>query len=553
LATVNYSTTPYTFQDGIFGQQKPSLTQTATQRNQFTYQASANYNNSFGKSNIGLLILGEAKSNSQFFITAGRNNYNLTVDELSSGSSSQADISNSGSSSLARQVGVVYRLTYDWAGKYLFEGSGRYDGHYYFAPGKRFGFFPAFSLGWRLSEENFIKNRFSWLDNFKIRGSYGEVGALAGSPFQYLSSYNINANAYAIDGAVVQSASERNEPNRSITWERAKKTNIGFESSFFKGMLTLDADYFSEKRSNMLVTPTVVTPVEYGINLSQVNAGKMNNHGIELALGSRYSFTKDFQVSLKGNLTFARNELVQTFETASTFNNPERRETGRPLGTQFGYKALGYWLPEDFTDPVKGTLKPGTPTPPSGTVYPGDLKYQDTNKDGKLNTDDYVVIGKPIVPELIYGILPGLRFKNFTLDAVFQGTGARNFNMNGYAIQPFSVGRGANKNNADFWRPDNLNAKFPRITPQPANNNTVTSSWWMFDAKYIRLKNIQLGYGIPSKWTQKIGVQRAMLNVTGQNVYTWTSMEYYDPETNTASIGYPAESVISVGLNVTFR
>jgi len=557
-STISYATTPYTFGTGIFGITKARLSQTASQSNQLTYQGSLNYNKAFGKSTVGLLVLGEAIAYNQMSITAARLNYNLDVDELSTGSSNAADIQNLGTSSDARQLGVVYRLTYDYAGKYLFEGSGRYDGHYYFAPGKRLGFFPAFSVGWRVSEENFIKNNVPFVDNLKIKASYGEVGALAGGAFQYLSTYDIVSSTYAIDGAVVQSLRERPEPNPNITWERAKKSNIGLESSFGKGLFTLDVDYFYERRSNMLTPPTLGTPLEYGVNLSQVNAGKMKNEGIEFTVGSTVKPSSNLTVSLKANVTFARNTLLQTFETAATFNNPNRRTTGRPLGTQFGYIALGYWLPEDFSSiplPGKGNpvLKAGTPTPPQGAVWPGDLKYMDVSGDGRINQDDNVPIGKPTVPELVYGILPSVRYKGFSLDATFQGTGKRHLSMTGYGVMPFSADRGANKNNTDFWRPDNLGARFPRITPAPAANNTQTSTWWMQDVQYLRIKNAQLGYSLPSNLLGRVGIQRATFILSAQNLYTWSNLEYYDPETNTSSIGYPHEQVISLGLNVTFK
>jgi len=551
LATANFATTPYTFGSAIYEDAKPSLSQTSTFSKQLTYQASMNYNHAFGKSDVGFLVLFEDKANTSMNITAGRTMYNLFVPELSSGSSTPTDASNGGGSSAARQMGVVYRGTYSYNDKYMLEASGRYDGSYYFAPGKKFGFFPAFSVGWRVSQENFIKKNLPWIDNMKIRGSYGEVGALAGSAFQYLSTYAISGNAYVFGNNAVQSVAERPEPNVNITWERAKKTDVGFESSMWKGLLNVEADYFFEKRDNMLVTPDVILPSEYGNTLSQVNAGKMQNQGVEIALGSRYRVTKDLQVSLKGTATYAKNKVLQIFETATTFNNPNRRVTGRPLNTQFGYHALGYFLPADFD--ATGKLLPGIPTPPNGAkVYPGELRYQDTNGDGKIDNTDYVPIGKPTVPQLIFGVAPGIAYKGLTLDLLFQGTGARDFQMGSYGILPFLAGRGANKNNLDYWTPDNLTARFPTIVSAASSNTMETSDWWMYDAQYIRLKNVQLNYALPAKLLQKVKFQKASINVSAQNLHTWTSMQYFDVEGSSSTGGYPTQQVISVGLNVTF-
>jgi len=176
LWSANFNTTPYTFNDAIFEQVKPSLTQGVTQGQQLTYQGSLNYDHTFGKHKVGALALFEVKANDQYSITAGRLNYNLYVDELSLGSSTATDLSNGGSSSQSHQMGGVYRVTYAYNDKYLLEASGRYDGSYYFAPGKRWGFFPAVSAGWRVSQENFMKNNVPWIDNFKIKGSYVEIG-----------------------------------------------------------------------------------------------------------------------------------------------------------------------------------------------------------------------------------------------------------------------------------------------------------------------------------------------------------------------------------------
>ena len=297
-AVINKTTTPYIITQPA-PSVKPSLTQSFNQTYQLTGQASLNYNRSFANSTVSALALVEAKSNNGINISVARRNYSLLIDEINMGSSSLADATTTGTSSDSRQLGFLYRVTYDYANKYLFEASGRYDGSYYFAPGKRFGFFPAFSVGWRLSEEQFIKN-LDWISNLKIRGSYGEVGALAGSAFQYLSTYNAYGPAYTFGGQAVQGVNERNEYNPNITWERAKKYDAGFDLSLWKGLLTIEADYFYEKRSNMLVAPDVVVPAEYGIGLSQVNAGIMQNQGIDMTIGSSHSFSKDFEVSVSG-------------------------------------------------------------------------------------------------------------------------------------------------------------------------------------------------------------------------------------------------------------
>ncbi|CAG5000685.1 TonB-dependent receptor P3 [Dyadobacter sp. CECT 9275] len=527
------------------------LTESYSRASQLTFQGSINYNRSFKKHGIGLLALFESKGNDLLSFGATRKNFGLGIDELDLGSSNQADISNTGSSSKARQVGLVYRAQYDYDGKYLFEASGRYDGSYYFAPGKKFGFFPAFSVGWRLSEENFIRENFNWINNLKVRASYGEVGALAGSAFQYLSTYGVYGPAYVLGNKAVQGTRERTEPNPNITWERAKKTDIGIEATLWKGKMTVEADYFFEKRSNMLTNPDVTVPAEYGIGLSQVNAGVMKNNGIDLSVSTTHSLTKDLQVSLTGNFTYAKNSLLRVFETASTYNNENRRRTNRPLGTQFGYKSLGFFQVDDFTS--TGALKEGIAVQPWGKVQPGDIRYADMNNDGKITTDDETVIGHSDVPQIIYGVMPSVKFKGITLDLLFQGAAKTNFYTSLYAAWAFYGGTVPVKENLDYWTPENTNAKNPRITSAPTTNNTQTSSFWMNNSSYLRLKSAMLSYSLPAVILEKVKFQNVRVFVSGQNILTWTKIVNYDPENIVSSgLNYPQQRVISLGLNITF-
>lgn len=551
LASLDMSQTPYVIKDGIFGDTKATLTQNIVQANQLTFQGELNYAKKIGLHNISAVAVFEARSNSSSSLGASRRNYSLLIDEISMGSSSTADMTTTGISSKARQVGLVYRVAYDYKGKYLIETSGRYDGHYYFAPDKRWGFFPSASVGWRISEENFIKDNVAWLNNLKLRASYGEVGALAGSPFQYLSTYNVSGPGYAIGGSGVQIVTERAEPNPFITWERARKTDIGMELSLWKGLLEFEIDYFHEKRSNMLVSPTVMVPVEYGIGLSQVNSGVMQNKGIEMSGKINYAFTKDLQASLGGTFTYAHNKLLQVFETAATFNNPNRRRTGRPLGMQFGYEAVGYFLPEDFE--AGGALKPGIATQPWGQVRPGDLRYLDANKDGKIDINDEMPIGDPSTPQIIYGISPSVRYKWITLDILFQGASKTSFYYRDDAVWAFFNSMTAYKNNFDYWRPDNLDARFPRLTSAPTTNNTQTSSHWMQDVSYLRLKNITLAFTLPEAEYNKLGISNAQVYFSAQNLLTWTKAWNFDPEkSELRGRSYPQQKAVSVGVRIGF-
>lgn len=547
VATLDTSVDPYIIKPGIFGETKSSLSHTVGQAQQLTYQAGLDYVQTFSNHSITLLGLFEARKSSSWNLGASRRNFNLLVDEIDMGSSSSADATTKGTSDQASQIGLVYRAAYEYGGKYLFEASGRYDGHYYFSPEKRFGFFPSFSAGWRLSEENFLKNKISWLDNLKVRASYGEVGALAGSPFQYLSTYAVSGPGYVLGGSAVQIISERNEPNPKITWERAKKTDIGFEFAFLKHKVQLEIDYFYEKRSNMLVAPDVITPEEYGIGLSQVNAGIMQNKGVDLTAGVNFQVAKDLIVRLNGSFTYARNTLLQTFENSVTYNNPNRRRTGRPLGTQFGYRSIGFFKPEDFD--ADGKLNSEIATQPWGAVKPGDIRYEDVNRDGKIDVNDEVAIGDPNQsPRIIYGFSPNVHYKNWSIEALFQGAANTSLYHVSSMSWAFYNGMNALKENMDYWRPDNQSAKHPRITGSPTANNTQTSSFWMRSASYLRLKNLTVSYKLNDHLVNKIGLQSARVFVSSQNLVTWTGMSNWDPESN--YLTYPQQKAISFGVNL---
>ncbi|HTE08573.1 MAG TPA: TonB-dependent receptor, partial [Flavitalea sp.] len=551
----NYDSATNTYpQAGNDGPAKSQYTESYTQVQAFTYQFYVNYNRSFGKHDITGLIVLESRNLKTSVFGAGRVNYNVSVPELNNGSSNATDINNNGYSSEARQKSGVYRVTYGYNNRYLFEASGRYDGNYYFAPGKRFGFFPAFSAGWRISEEPFIRDNIKWINNLKIRGSYGESGALAGTPFQYLSSFTLYGNASVINGSTTQGLYENAQSNPDITWERAKKTDIGIEATFFNGLLNLEADVFFEKRSDILFPPTVTLPQEYGIGLSQVNAGAMNNRGFEFTVGSNHAFSKDLVVGLTANMTFARNKLREVFETEATFNNPNRRVTGRPLNTRFGYQALGYFTEADFN--ADGTLKDGIASQPfSTTLHPGDIRYADVygpdgKADGIINTDDIVPIGKPYEPEIIYGFSPSINFKAFDLSLLFQGATSRDFYQSVFA---FDNSSSATIDALDHWTPENIDAQYPRITTQPTANNTQTSSWWIRDGAYLRLKTGEIGFTIPERTMSRIRIHAARFYLSGQNVLTFTKIKNFDPEVSVNSGQYyPQQKVVSVGLNVTF-
>ncbi|MCR8560652.1 TonB-dependent receptor [Mucilaginibacter sp. BJC16-A38] len=559
---VNTATTPYTYVAGIQGSQKSQFTENYFQTHSFTYQGFLTYQATFGKSDISALAVVESRNVKYEQFGGYRQNYNLNIDELNYGGPAAADETNQGYSNGQKQLGYVYRLGYAYDKKYLFEATGRYDGSYLFAPGHRFGFFPAFSAGWRLSEESFMKN-ITWIDNLKLRASWGQSGAypVVGNviqTYQYLSPYNAYGNSAVLAGQATQGLYEALQGNPNITWEKANKTDVGFEASLWKGALSIEADYFYEKRSNMLVSIGNSLPGEYGIGTGLVNGGIMSNHGVDLTITSSKRFSDDLRLDITGTFTFARNKLLQVYETSATYNNPNRRQTGRPINTPFGYQALGYFTAADFN--ADGTLKAGIPVPTfNATVHPGDIRYADLSgpngkPDGKIDANDQTVIGHPNTPEIIYGLEPRLTWKNFDLDVLFQGSGNSSININNYFAFPFNASGSASQLVFDnHWTPATPNALYPRITGTPTSNNTQTSTWFERNDSYIRLKSFEVGYTFSNKLLHN-AIQSLRVYVAGQNVINYIPhmKEIIDPENSGSNTNYYQQRVFSLGVNATF-
>lgn len=527
----------------------PSLSEQFNQDQMITLQGYLTYDQTFGKHGVNVLGVIEKRDGDTTMFGASRLNYAVELDELSLGSTDKQNFDNKGISTRGKQIGLVTRLAYNYNQKYFFEFSGRYDGHYYFAPGKQFEFFPAMSLGWRLSEEPFIKDHYSWIDHLKIRSSYGKSGNLAGSAFQYLSSYGLSGG-YVFGGPQYyqeQGIYERAEANSDITWETAKKFDVGLEATLWNGKLGFEVDVFYEKRSDMLLYPAETVPEEYGIGISQINAGIMDNRGIDFSINTVQNFKNGINLNAALSFTYAKNKLIQTFENEATFNNPNRRKTGRAYLTRFGYRALGYFQSQEEIDNWATQF---------GDVQPGDIKYEDISgpngePDGRITPDDQVVIGKPLFPQIIFGLVTDLSWKGFNLNMLWQGAASSSIYLENEAALPFFNGAKAFEEHKDYWTPDNPDAQYPRVTPSPTTNNTQVSSFWVEDGSYLRLKTLELGYTLSEKMLGRAKIGSLRLFVSGQNLLTFSAVDFLDPELSSERARYYfQQKVYSFGLNI---
>ena len=535
--------------DGSFVEGTPlasSLDQDHNDYQSVTMEAHLNYTTSIGKSNLtGLLLYTETKE-SWNFLGAFRDGYTLGIDELNFGAA--ANRNNEGYSGTSGRQGVVGRLNWTFNDKYILEGSFRADGSEQFADGKRWGFFPSGSLAYVISKESFFKNS-TTVDLLKFRASYGVLGndRLRDANgnlqrFLYLQSYNIDGNVVFGNADVQQAIVEGNLSNPNVTWETVKKLNIGLDWIFWKGILSGNIDYFSDKRSDILGSRDLSVPSLLGVGLPVENLAKVNNSGFEVALGHRNRVGDDFKYSVNTNLTYAKNKIIFIDEPVS--ENPNIRRTGLPLGTQFGFHSLGLFQTQEEVDNAAVQI---------GNTGPGDIRFEDVNGDGQIDDNDRVPIGRANIPEIIFGFNTNLEYKNFEFSFLFQGA----TNVNQYYSQegawPFYVGGPALESNLDRWTPTNTDASEPRVLIDVNNLNQSVSSFWMKDASYIRLKNVELAYNVPVENfnTKILSGMRIYLNAN--NIYTWSKIENFDPE-NASGRGwdYPQLRIWNFGVNFNF-
>lgn len=446
-------------------------------------------------------------------------------------------------------MGLVGRLTYNYQLKYLFDFNLGYNGSENFAPGKRFGLFPAASVGWVASEEDFFKNNVNFIDYLKFRYSYGTVGKdnLGALRFYYLDDRYQYGNGYWFGNttSVSTGASELTLGNPNVSWEVAQKQNLAMEITLLKQQLDLTVEIFKEYRSNILID-TRSTPAYVAAELPPQNLGIVRNKGIEMELNWSQTI-RNFRYNIGGNFAFARNKIIFNDEPLSNYSY--QWETGRPIGQHFGYQFDGFFKDEEDIA--------GSPLYYENTK-PGDVKYKDINKDGKITSADITAIGNPKYPEITYGINGGFQYNNFDLSLLFQGSARVSIQLSDEYILPYlNQGPVLQYMWEERWTPGTKDtATYPRFIASPSrdHNNYMPSSLWLKDASYIRLKNIDLGYTISQKkGLQRIGINRVRIGLNGINLLTFTPLTMSDPEAKSGRAQlYPTMKVYSINMNVQF-
>ena len=433
------------------------------------------------------------------------------------------------------------RINYDYQGKYLFEANMRYDGSSRFADGKKWGVFPSFSVGWRLSEEGFWDSLREVVDNFKIRASWGQLGNQNIGNYPFASTVTLTDIKYVFNKNIASGGALVNMANAAISWETTTQTDIGLDMTFL-GKVNVVADYYYKRTNDILLQLAI--PRIIGMNAPQQNAGEVENRGWDLGI-TYADRAGDLNYRVSFNLSDVKNKVLDLKGIDETGLTVSRE--GYAMGSLYGLQAIGYIQPEDYD--ANGDYLYATQY---GSFGPGDIKYVDQNGDGVINTSDRVIMGGTI-PRYTYGLTLYGEYKGFDLNIFFQGVGKANGYINGQGIQTFIEGGSVLEMHKDYWTPENRNAKFPRLAFNETNN-MQNSTFWMKDASYVRLKNLQVGYTIPRKTLSKTPISNLRLYFSTDNVFTVSDFwKQYDVE---APVGngsfYPIMRNFSFGLDLSF-
>jgi TonB-linked SusC/RagA family outer membrane protein len=448
-----------------------------------------------------------------------------------------------GTASETARQNLFGRISYGFKDKYLVDLNFRYDGSSNFPKGSRWGFFPGGSIAWRISEENFMKNNLGFINNLKLRASYGQIGNDLIPPFQWLSTYSYGSTGYTFGMSPVTYLElvAGVTPNPNITWEVAKISNIGLDGSLWGGKLGFTVDLFKQRRSNILATRALEIPYNTGLSLPDENIGIVENKGFEVQL-SHSNILGDFSYRLGGNIAFSKNKVIDVSEPQ---NVPEwQKVAGHAIGADRFYEAIGIFRTQAELESNPIVV---------GSVV-GDLKYKDINSDGVIDDADMVRLDKTNTPQVTFGLNLSFGYKNFSLWANFAGqTKAWQY------FHKYSKTGGYNSLEdllANRYTPGSMDSKYPIIPSSEQENVDISgyhSTFWLKDASFVRLKTLELSYTLPKELLSKIKIASMRVFINGNNLFTLDYLKWYDPEgNNTGGDFYPQSKIYNLGINISF-
>lgn len=460
-----------------------------------------------------------------------------------------------------RNQGMAARFSYNYNNRYIAEFNFGYNGSENFAPGKRYGFFPSFALGWYISEEPFMINYKETLSKLKLRGSYGLVGndRLDGRRFAYITTINETGGYnWGLNNDFNRSGRfEGDQGNLNLTWETVAKSNLGFELGLWNA-LEFQFDLFHEDRKNIFMQRRSIPGSSGFTNAPWANFGQVKNKGIDMSLEFNKDLSQNFFLSLRGTFTYAKNQIIEQDEPSAIIGT-SRSSTGKPIGQQFGLIADGLFTDADFKDIEEGILNDNVPKHTFGVIRPGDIKYQDINADGVVDALDVTSIGGTEDPQIVFGFGTNMRYKSIDFGFFLQGLSSTYRIIGGSNFIPGSANGSMGNifsNVSDRWTLENPSQDvfYPRLSDYQSSNNNMASTWWLRDMSFIRLRNVEVGYSLPTSWINPAQLKNARIFLRGNNLFTISDFKLWDPELGVNNgMRYPIMKSISMGLELNFK
>lgn len=516
---------------------RADLTRSSTKSLETTLRMLARYNKSLNNHNFKLLAGFEQIESTYETFNASREGFEFPqYPVLDAGSIEYMRNGGSGSEWALRSF--FGRINYDFSGKYLFEANLRRDGSSRFAEGQKWGLFPSFSAGWRISEEEFLRD-VNWLSDLKVRASWGELGNQLIGNYPFASSISLGIN-YAPGGLPATGAAQVNMANSLISWETTTSSNIGIDLGLFNNRLNLAFDYFKRNTTDILLDLPI--PGIIGLARPTQNAGEVENTGWDLSLNYRKA-EGEFNYNVGFNLSDVRNEIVDLKDAGPFISTYTINQVGSPINALYGYQSLGLFRSQEEVDASPVQI---------GDYGPGDIKYADIDGDGDIDEEDRTEIGSSI-PRYTFGLNFNASYKNFDFSFLVQGVGKADVLLRRDAGWAFYNSGKISSWQLDSWTPENTDATYPRLIADRSHNNFEDSSFWVYDAAYARLKNLTIGYSLPSSLISRLPIANLRIYASGDNLFTIHDLpDGWDPERpNGDATTYPITSTYTIGVNIT--
>ncbi|TKG93985.1 TonB-dependent receptor [Puteibacter caeruleilacunae] len=515
------------------------------------YNVSIDYDRTFGDHDINGLLLYEQSEDQGDMFKGSKRDFSIdSKDELFVSGPENENFTGNSLINDARKA-LVGRLAYAYQGKYLFEGSFRYDGSYIFPKGERFGFFPAFSAAWRISEEKFLKDNadLDFIDNIKLRASRGLIGNDRVAPFQFQDAFSLYTDIGPFfNGSPSPAIFAGVYPNPNITWEESINTNAGIDISVYNGKLSLELEYFHKKTKDILWSRIRSTPSTFGRSLPNENYAEVENKGWEMVLSHRNEIGKDLKYTVRLTGSYATNKVTRIDDPADALDY--QKQLGKSIGYRAGYKSLGFFQSQDEADNYMGGKQFGMAS------LAGDIKYADIDGNEVIDSKDQIVLSNNTsTPKIIFGLAGSVTWKAFDLDFLIQGAAKVNALIVSTGRNMFQGGGSSNTFSylTDSWSETNKDAKYPLAWVDSRSVNNRTSSVWLKDSPFARLKSVNFGYTLPNKVLEKTPLESVRVFVSGENLFTWSSFKEFDPEVESgAGSYYPQQKTVSMGVRISF-